>query len=243
MYHPVQGRFLSLDPMREDGIDLMYQSPFAYAANSPNNRIDPSGLFPPTSRVCFLFPDTPAVRSVKECCDAARADKSPVFEILRKKSAAAVVCCDGRPVGCIWRPAKFPQTPLLEPILDGCKEIHEDYHLRYHGVTPCPKEVPSLGTRRGFATDEAQRVGECVANAIEIDCLIKGLQTIKERRTNAADRESHLRGLCTVIDGSILSMIGERGCGIEFINTLLAQSSRRALQFAITECRRFDALV
>lgn len=44
MYAPVQGRFLSRDPLLDTGIVVLYDHPFAYASNNPVNRVDPSGL-------------------------------------------------------------------------------------------------------------------------------------------------------------------------------------------------------
>jgi hypothetical protein len=46
MFSPLQGRFLSMDPRSPDGVDILYDNPFAYARNNPANLTDPSGRGP-----------------------------------------------------------------------------------------------------------------------------------------------------------------------------------------------------
>jgi hypothetical protein len=52
MYNPVQGRFLSMDPQRADGIDLLYESPFVYSKDNPVTWVDPSGRVPSCATCC-----------------------------------------------------------------------------------------------------------------------------------------------------------------------------------------------
>jgi hypothetical protein len=48
MYMPTLARFMSRDPVREDGVDLLYPppelDPYRYVHNNPVNLSDPSGL-------------------------------------------------------------------------------------------------------------------------------------------------------------------------------------------------------
>lgn len=53
MYHPVQGRFLSRDPLSTRGIVILYEHPYKYTRNNPANRTDPSGLLCQIAVHCY----------------------------------------------------------------------------------------------------------------------------------------------------------------------------------------------
>ncbi len=46
MYDPTVGRFLSMDPRSDNGVEVLYEHPFVYAQNNPVNLVDPDGQRP-----------------------------------------------------------------------------------------------------------------------------------------------------------------------------------------------------
>src|SRR5262249_25713205 len=83
--------------------------------------IDPEGL----------CQNQPNKRSDKECCDAARASKGPEFVDAIKKNTAFTICCDGRPVACMFT-KNDSGNAVLDGILDGCRMKHEEFQVKNH---------------------------------------------------------------------------------------------------------------
>ena len=139
-YHkPKLGRWLSRDPLQEDGGVNLY----VHAANTPTNVADSLGLAPchgggcDKSGVVFIAQIPPPgigswvagckkqiiikKRTEKECCD-----QLPPID--RGKDYGGVICCDGRKVACAWYDDK-PIPDKCKAALAQCTIEHEKTHL------------------------------------------------------------------------------------------------------------------
>jgi hypothetical protein len=199
MYQPTLGRFLSRDPLPESGPQILYplahvglpfSTPYTYVENNPVTRFDPTGLTSCDGE------QPPKPRSPAECCKAAKDSKAPEFQNLMKRTAAAVICCDGRPVPCIWTKVGQTGDKTVDGILDACRLKHENYHAEHHAI--CKKVVPSLYPATLPITNAVERE----AWEAEIECLIMGLSDCAKGGAPEAVKQCRVF-LCLAITSTI----------------------------------------
>jgi hypothetical protein len=89
VYDPTRGRFLSMEPPSPDGLDVLYEHPFAYAQNNPINRIDPSGRQAPGGaaefRGCSDKESTCIQQAKKLAIDILRRNRDSCFSIVLRQ--------------------------------------------------------------------------------------------------------------------------------------------------------------
>jgi hypothetical protein len=94
-----------MDPKREDGIDLLYESPFVYARGNPINHVDPSGsqpVPPPPARPTLPGnPPKPGSQTLVRICCQKITLTGTVYRHLQTsfKCGNRTLCYEGNPSG------------------------------------------------------------------------------------------------------------------------------------------------
>jgi hypothetical protein len=198
-YDPGLGRFLSQEPQ---GILFLDSNLYIYGLNDPIELTDPSGFqeqpLQTKAKDCGPKPGQKP-RSEAECCKAAKESKDEKLQKLTKL-AGAVICCDGRPVPCLWLPGDTKSKTYNE-IFNQCRLEHEKLHITQQGVKKCDDKIPSLYPRT-FTTELASLKGEQEAWIREIKCLIKSLKKCKELK-DKPEKAICIKFLCGGIAGAV----------------------------------------
>ena len=220
MYMPTLARFQSRDPVREDGVDILYPppelDPYRYVRNNPVNQVDPSGL---STAVCC------------ECDELWRqlrgeSDYQYDFYLIRagentcrvNVSCEPVKPCNALP-GKTYPPKPVKNNPLYNWEIDICVSCrfkptdlvfhHELVHARQFCEKPkvkvirCPTcvdietEAHEVSCRMAFPND-ATKFARCVKCGVAISCQ----QQCRVRR----DEEGRI-----VVDGKPCDLVTDMG--------------------------------
>lgn len=148
-YHPVMGRWLSRDPIEEDGGKHLY----CVVKNNPVNENDSIGL----------APGNPAKAPLPSPRWVARPYKRP---------NAMTIVCDGKGGVRVQIPDGTYSTDIEKKCIQPCTEQHEECH-KQHALASNPdvcKGQPD-GVQVGAATDEVLYVSEAVCHTKALSCI------------------------------------------------------------------------
>ncbi len=156
-YSPRLGRWMSRDPIEEEG----GISNYFYVLNSPLCNIDFLGL---QQQNC-------CPRDAGQCCRDAKTNG------LNGNDLGGVICCDGKKVACVWQNhSADPSQKIAEDIIIDCVTKHELDH--FDDVPACPNQCPDM-SRPPFKKGANRNKEECSAHKKELSCY-------KKKRNNCA---------------------------------------------------------
>lgn len=161
-YNPSTGRWLSRDPVQEDGFLVLLSDRSDYEVDQEQN------LY------CFVSNDSlshydnlglVASPCANPCADAKR-------QGLDNGNVGGVVCCGGKKYACVWISggATHATNKKAKSIIDKCSSVHEKHHF---GDINCP--CSSGVTRPGFKPGKDPNTQECAAYKAEVACLKQSL--------------------------------------------------------------------
>lgn len=164
MYQPKLGRFMSRDPLPENGPDIFYPvpdmrkywkpatEPYVYVENNPVNLADPSGLGP---------------------CDPAK-----TLETLDPRAVATIRCKEGKLEAIIVKAIDPKTGRVKDPCVLDCTIVHEEFHISQVDkwcpdfCTGCDREglIPKI------PDNLSPPAAECPAYLAGRNCLVRHLR-------------------------------------------------------------------
>jgi len=149
-YNPSTGRWLSRDPIGENGGANLY----SHAANQAANRIDVLG------RIGYGWEGILLGPKCKDPCGDAKAQG------LAGTDVGGQVCCGGRLFACVWVSGGISQSKehSATVIIDNCSMLHEASHLAGQGCAGCGLYRPRVMIWNLVK-------GECDAYYAQMTCL------------------------------------------------------------------------
>lgn len=194
MYQPTLGRFLSRDPLSENGVDVLtdtgfyshrlaamsadpwfyggnWEHPYVYARNNPANWEDPSGL-QVEKQGYFEFCDS--------VCNAAAKDPK------LSGAGGGVLCKDGIKCICLFKAplgGGLIRNPGECKALDACSRRHERQHLV---DVDCPR-ARGIITRPPFKRGINPVQRECQLRAKQVGCVEQVIADLKATNVNGCN--------------------------------------------------------
>jgi hypothetical protein len=196
MYDPTQGRFLSMDPLPRNGIDILYEHPFVYARNNPTNRVDPSGqlsIFPvfycdiPTLFACGKLNKEPGCKGLR---------KRPIPDPKKNPKLYGLAYCSKGVVKVDFYEPRRGDPRRGDKCFKKCVLEHEAYHQKQIAawcpwLCKCyPKETFDIGYTK-FDGGKTERRWECPAHIVFLLCIKKKLDEIaKGKNPDKCDKRA-----------------------------------------------------